>query len=255
MLEIPQLQVSFGNRDALAKKDYETIKKLGLKFQGQRAWPMFRSYRPGFFPWFMEAKEASFMRYVLEQTLDVTLRCREDESLLDTPDNESYLVRVPHKKDNSTFVWEDRTMRVPPPESLPISIALDPQKIKAGKRLPQSQHTFEIDFFILPATVGEKGDRPCYPYILLVVDAQSGMILGTESLTADPSLEAMHGSIPMKVVDQLSKASIVPKEIRVRSELLFQLLQPLAEQLPFKLTQSPTFQSLDFVKESLLQHF
>src|SRR5438128_101559 len=55
VLEIPQLQASFEERNVLDKKDLETIKRLGLKFRGRQTWPMFRSYRPGFFPWHLEA--------------------------------------------------------------------------------------------------------------------------------------------------------------------------------------------------------
>ncbi len=57
LLEIPQFQVSFGGRDELDKEDHNVIKSLGYKFRGRNAWPLFRSYRPGFAPWLMEADE------------------------------------------------------------------------------------------------------------------------------------------------------------------------------------------------------
>jgi len=254
VLEIPQLQASFENRDELDKQDYEIIKKLGVKVRGRHAWPLFRSYRPGFFPWFLEAREARFIMYVLEQTLDVALRYREDESLLETSDNESYLVRVPRKED-AILVWEDRIMHVPQPEPPHISIAINTQEIKALKGLPQGRHIIEIDLFMFPAKIGEKGARPLYTYMLLLVDAQSRIILGSESMVADPSLEAMWGSIPMNVVHQLLEAGILPKEIRIRSEMLLKLLQPLAEQLGFNLKQSRTLRNVDSVKEALLHYF
>ncbi|HUU26226.1 MAG TPA: hypothetical protein VM123_00305 [archaeon] len=254
VLEIPQLQASFENRDVLNKKDHEIIKKLGLKFRGPHAWPMFRSYHPGFFPWFLEADEARFIMYVLEQTLDVASRYKEDQSLLEYSDEERFLVRVPHKEDG-TLVWEDRIMRVPPPESPHIPIAMNDQEIKTLKSLPQGIHTIEIDFFMFPAKIGEKGTRPFYSYMLLSVDARSYLVLGSELMTVDPSLEAMWGSIPMKVVHQLLKAGMLPREIRVRSELLLQLLQPLAGQLRFNLKLSRNLRSLDSAKESLFQYF
>lgn len=253
LLEIPQLQTSFEDRDSLDQKDYEIIKELGLKFRGRHAWPMFRTYRPGFLPWFMEADEARFMICVLEQTLDVSRRYREDATLLETFSDEEYLVRVPHRQDN-TLEWEDSIMRVPPPEPPDIQIFVNAEEIRALKQLPQSTHTIEIDFFMLPATVGEKGTRAFWAYTLLMVDAKTGLIVGNESLIADPSLEAMWGSIPGKVVQQLLRAGIVPKEIRVRSELLLQLLSPLAVELRLKLKQRRTLQMLRSVQEILLRH-
>ncbi|MGH3145873.1 MAG: DUF7309 domain-containing protein, partial [Rubrobacter sp.] len=45
LIQIPQLQASFEDREELDRRDREVIKELGLKFRGRNAWPMFRSYR------------------------------------------------------------------------------------------------------------------------------------------------------------------------------------------------------------------
>ena len=50
LIQIPQIQASFENREELDKRDREVIEELGLKFRGRNAWPMFRSYRPSLFP-------------------------------------------------------------------------------------------------------------------------------------------------------------------------------------------------------------
>jgi hypothetical protein len=253
LLEIPQLQASFENREELDKRDREVIKELGLKFRGRHAWPMFRSYRPGFFPWFLETEEARFLTYALNQLADVAPRLREESSLLETSGEESYLVRVP-RRESGTLVWEDQLLDVPPPEPSPIPIELDVQVLEDLEQLPPSENNLEIDFFMFPAPIQEeKKTRPIFPYMLLTVDAQSGMILGNAILTPDPSMEAMWGSIPANVAHQLARAGIMPEDVMVGSELLFQLLQPLAESLGFKLEQSQTLPNLHPVKELLLQ--
>lgn len=255
LLEIPQLQVSFEDRDELQEQDRKTIKALGLKFRGQNAWPLFRSYRPGLFPWFLEAEEARFLTYALQQLQDVARRFREDPALLEPASDESYLVRVAHRQDG-TLVWEDRSVEVPPPEPAPISIYLDVQTLESLKGMPSSQQVVEMDFFMLPVPIQEdKTRRPFFPYMLLAVDAQGGMILGNEMLQPEPSREAMWGSIPMQVAQQLAPLGRVPKKIAVGSELLFQLLEPLAESLGFQLTQSDDLPRLDAVKELLFQSF
>jgi hypothetical protein len=252
LLEIPQLQASFENRDGLDKRDREIIKEVGLKFRGRHAWPMFRSYRPGFAPWFVEAREARFLTHALNQLVDVAPRFKDDPSLLEPPGDESYLVRVSRQEDG-TLVWEDRLMDVPPPEPSPIPIEIDPQVLEDLEQLPRSRNRLEMDFFMFPAPVQEKKARPYFPYMLLTVDAQSSMVLGTELLKPDPSLEAMWGSIPASVARQLAAAGIVPEEISVGSDLLFQLLQPLAELLRFELEQSEILPNLHPVKELLFQ--
>ncbi len=76
---VPQLQVSFEDRELLTSADRAVIKSLGLKFRGRNAWPWFRSMRAGFVPWYLEAAEARFLAHALEQLLDLAPRFATDE--------------------------------------------------------------------------------------------------------------------------------------------------------------------------------
>ncbi len=254
LLEIPQLQASFEDREMLDKQDREVIKKLGLKLRGAKAWPLFRSYRPGFAPWFVTAAEARFLTCALAQTLEVAPRVQGDPDLLyeekDETD-ESYLVRVPHQQGDS-LAWEDRWMRVPPPEPVRIPVVLDLATVSQLKQLPQRDLKLEIDLLSMPTAVGEKGERPILPYLLLVADSQSGMILGFELLKVEDSLAGMQAQIPMKLAHWLAQAQIVPKEIKARSKLMTELLSPLTKALNIKLRQSDSLPSIDAVMDSML---
>jgi hypothetical protein len=255
IVEISHLQASFEDRNQLHNKDRQIIKEMELKFRGRNAWPMFRSYRPGYVPWFLEAHEARFLAVVLEQVLDVTPRFREDRTLLEPPGQDRYLVRVSQQQDDALY-WEDRIVEVPPPAPRSIPLAMDIGALEHLKQAPRSRSTIEIDFFLFPARVQEqKGTRPIFPYTLMIVDAQSGFILATELLHVDPSLESMWGQIPAYVVTQLARTGLVPARVTVRSALLVQLLEPVAEELGFKLSRSDRLPSLDPAKEALLQRF
>jgi hypothetical protein len=248
------LQASFEDRNELTKKDRDVIKSLGLKFRGRQAWPLFRSYRPGYFPWYLEGWEARFLTLALEQTVEVALRFKENPAMLDAATDDSYLVRVP-REDKGTVVWEDRMVVVPPIEPEPISISMDVNALKAVKRLPRSRYALEIDFFMVPILVGERGTRPSYPHMLLVVERESGMVLGSELLTPEPSLEAMWGLVPVTLVYKFASIGVVPTQVRVQSPLLAQLLQLLAEELRFKVKLTPSLRSLEHAKDFLMQRF
>ena len=77
VLEIPQVQLSFENRDHLEAEDRRIVKQLGLSFRGKNAWPVFRSYRPGFVPWFLDADEVATLRVALlaEQECERRILC------------------------------------------------------------------------------------------------------------------------------------------------------------------------------------
>ena len=254
VLEIPQLQASFENRDMLRKQDHALIKQLGLKFRGRQAWPLFRSFRPGFVPWFLEPDEVQFLSLILEQASEVTVRQQDHAALLPPPDEGRYLIRVLGQA-GERLVWEDSIQQIAAPEPKPIAISVDIEMLSALKRLPPQRRTLEVDLFMAPSGVQEKGARPFYPYILLIVEARSGYILATDMLSPEPSLEMMWGEVPQRVLSHLAQAEWVPKTIQVRSPLLVGLLSPIAEELDIQLKPSRTLPGLDAVREFLLERF
>jgi len=255
ILEISQLQASFEDREVLRDQDRQIIKQLGLKFRGRNAWPLFRSYRPGYFPWHLEADEARYLTVVLEQVLDVAPRFRDDPALLITDDDESYLVRVARRKGKALH-WEDQIIEVPPPEHPPIQLMMDIPLLEKLKQSSRRVSRIEMDFFMFPVPFQEeRGARPQFAYMLLTVEAQSGFVLGSDLLKPEPTLESMWGQVPMYAVRHFATLGVVPQEVAVRSGLLFHLLKPLAEELHFTLKPSYSLRALDNAKDFLLDRF
>src|SRR5215510_6178531 len=250
LLEIPQLQASFEDRGHLEKEDRDTIKNLGLKFRGANNWPLFRNYAPGMFPWFLTSSEARFLTIALEQLLDVAPRIRDDELAL-RGEGDEFLVRVP-RVENARLVWEDKVMRIPKPElkeAAPSS--LDLELLESLKQLPEVTNVIEIELMMLPMPVREKKDRPFFPYLLMLVDASSGVILGNDMLQPLPSLEAMRAEFPTRVAEYLLKLGVKPLKIAVRTERTAQSLAPLAEELGIRIKISPRLPALDSAMEFL----
>lgn len=250
VLEIPQLQASFEDRDIPEKQDRDVIKKLGLKFRGAHSWPMFRSYRPGSLPWFVTAEEARFLTCALAQTLEVAPRVKDDPTLLDSDDDDTYLVRVPRQQADR-LVWEDQFIRVEPPEPVFLNIIMDVGILRRLKQLPRGNFELEIDLLRMPTSVGEKGERRFLPYLLMLVDRRSGAVVGGEIMKAENSMADVWGQVPVKVANCLAEAGVVPEEIRVRSELLRQLLAPLTRTLRVKLRRSDSLPGIDEATDSL----
>jgi hypothetical protein len=213
---------------------------------------MFRSYRTSFFPWCLEPAGARFLSVTLEQLADVAPRFREDSFLLEPFDGEGYLLRAP-RRDGETLLWEDTSTGIPPLDAPPIEVEMEVPKIEALGQLPRSGVRLEVDFFMFPAPVRDEGDRPYFPHMLLMVDAVSGMILGSDLLKPFPSLEATWGSVPEDLAAQFSRVGQLPEKVSVDSELLFQLLEPLASEAGFELELSPSLPGLDKVRDDLLQ--
>lgn len=284
VLQVPQLQVSFGSRDETDDHDRQIIKSLGLKFRGKHAWITFRSYRAGFMPWYLEGHEARFLAAALEQLLEVAPRVRDDPNILlsederfddddeieaeykvalngdfddDDEDDEFYeescLVRVPHHE-GDTLRWDEQFMTIPVPEEPQRTIALDMDTLGKLKQLPRQNNTFEIGVFMLPTPVAEKrGERPFFPYVLLAVDKRSGAIVGNDMMQPLPSLDSMWTHVPGAVMQGLTSLGFIPKEIHVGTPLMMELLQPLANASKFKLRLQEFLPALNAVQEELSQ--
>lgn len=254
LLEIPQLQASFEDRETLEKKDRDLIKELGLKFRGRHAYPMFRAIKPGYLPWFLEADEVPRLTLALEQLLEVAPRVKADPSLLTPADDETFFVRVARKQ-KSTIIWEDRNIRVSPPPPRDVPLPINDLVLKRLQKLPLSQNCLEVDFFMIPMPVIEKNRRPFFPHLLLIVDAASGMVVGSELCAPEPSVDEMWASVPNQLIEWCARVGLLPGTIAVSSELLAQMFELLAKELRIKIVLAESLPGLDQARLALLTNF
>lgn len=255
LFDVPQLQVSFEDREMLEKQDRDIIKKLGLKFRGRQSYPLFRSIRPGFMPYFVEAEESRFLIYAMEQILAMLPRFYDEDYLLPDPEEDLILVRVPENQNGELF-WHDEIIAIAPPGRMEIVFEVPAEAIEKLKQSPQkTELVLEIDLFHAPMPVGEKGERPYIPKMLLITDAQRGLILGVELIKPAESIPESIARIPRILVENLLKLKNRPSEIRVSSELLFDAFKTFTQQINVKLRQTDVLPTMDEAKESLSGYF
>ena len=258
LFEIPQLQVSFENRENLEKQDRDLIKRLGLKFRGSQNYPLFRSIRPGFMPWFITSEEARFLIYAIEQTLLVAPQVRENPNILidesDT-ENEVCLVRVADEK-NGKINWRDEMREIPPLDEQEFIVKVPQALVDELKAFPQAENfILEIDLFYAPTPVGEKGKRPYIPKMLMLADGQNGMILGFQLIQPKEDELENYTEISQHLFKELQKLNARPQEISVASDALFDLLKGLNQQLNIKLRQTDDLRAIEAAKEEFFGFF
>jgi len=258
LLELPHLQAEFSDREYLEKEDRDLIRQLGLKFRGPNAWPLFRSYRPGYLPWFVTRAEARFLIHALSQLLDVAKRLRDEPNPIQPirrVEKGGHWVRASHRE-GPGLVWEDQVWSIPRPATEPLAVVVDSDELDLLKRIPRSDLDIEVDLLLTPARIIKPGQRPLAVYVLMVADSNSGFILGADAMTAENSLEEMHAGIPNSLVKALLQSQIVPKRLLVRSKFLRSLLRNLTQSLNIELRHADELPSIDeaagFLKESML---
>lgn len=248
IMDIPQLQLSFESRDFLKSEDRRILKELGLRFRGADNWPLWRAYRPGFFPWFIDAEEARLLEGILEQLLDVAPRFGRNPQLLYPGGAHRFLVRV-----KVGDAWEDRRLHLPPPAPVQVDAQLDALSLARLQKLPPGSRVLEMALFRMWSPVREGKSRPFYPYVLLLVDAAGGQVLNFEMLTPVPTLEQMWRTVPTRVAQQLARLDSLPGAVHVAAPQLYAALRPVASALNLSLTQVSSLPHLDQARNALAQ--
>ncbi|MBI3316769.1 MAG: hypothetical protein HYZ85_02025 [Candidatus Omnitrophica bacterium] len=219
------LLLTFDDRGDLEGTDLEVIKNLGFEFKGVRAWPQFRSYRPGYCPWHLTAKETRFLTLVLDQANEIVLRFKANPSLFDSPKPHHYWVRV-RQGGAEHGEWSDTWQKpVPITRVVQISKSFDSRRLETIAAMPQKQMAWEVDFFYTPAVVREKGRRPYFPMMLLFSDHESYFIFNGHFTEPGRYLVELHEQL----LQAIEKAEILPEEILVKKEELQAYLKPLCE--------------------------
>lgn len=246
------LTASFKDRRFLQKQDLQIIKKSGLKFRGRNSWPVFRSYLPGYHPWYLTSDEVKYLTLALYQVIDVSLRCKNDPEMLAPPTENHYLVRVP-KKERDGLKWKDKWLEPSPLEKTKIvAEPLDEHRLEKIKRtITQPQGVWEIDFFYSPHGVSEKGERPYYPYMILWVEHYSGLILKFHiAETTEYKSEFVE-----QFLNSLENIESLPKEILVKKEETFKLFEPITSKLGIKLRRVKRLIALEEAQDGMFEFF
>jgi hypothetical protein len=114
--------------------------------------------------------------------------------------------------------------------------------------------TFLIDLIILPAPVKNTDNKGAFPFILLIVDKETGMVCGMPMMTPERDLSALYESLPQKTLEAFFDQGYKPSKIEIRSKLLYELLYSILKKIgcpPILVDEMPV---LDETVESLLDH-
>lgn len=244
------LLATFENREILEDSDRAVIKKLGLKFRGKNQWPMFRSYQPGLYPWFLNAWECRFLTLVLQQALEVCWRCREEKSLLERSGEDGVLIRVP-QKEGAQAGWIDRYRKLPALEKHYLSVNITDELYlrRVVASIKETRGTWEVDTFWLPFPIQEhKSVRPYFSKAFTILDRSSGLILRQE-LMKDLQQEA---SRCIEALTQLiSSQNWAPSRIAVERDETYYLLLESCRQLEIPLEKVERLQLLPELREKM----
>ena len=174
------LLLSFEDRNDLEKEEYNLIKTYDIPFRGRKSWPSFRSFKPGYYPWFMDNEEAYLLLVALEETLNIVEEVKEGLQLPHLILDKKLLIRVPKvEKDyyfyESTYIELDQLMNIGPNVELELS-ELDVKRVSKIKKIIPIEMEYAITYVDMPIAADEN-ERPFFPMITIAADHESGKIV------------------------------------------------------------------------------
>jgi hypothetical protein len=213
----PMLSLLFANREDLQTQDIEVIRSLGLKFRGKNAWPLFRSQKPGYTPWFLEKEEAIFLTVAIEQVLAIAGKVRDDElDLYEGVDDDLVFTRYysdgKWKEDWRKPELSQRSSLKDPEES--TTIVNEAELFLLRNSFHRQGGSWELDISILPIPIGTKSNRPYFPLCFLAIERQQGTVIGVE-MNEPWVTQSQQREVFIKI---LKNAGQLPRDIRVKSK-------------------------------------
>lgn len=176
----------------------------------------------------------------------------EAEAEVDLPEAE-VMIRV-SKREGDALTWQDtyRKLSVANAPVREIQVQADPGLLEGVKRLPKMKNPLQLDLAMMPMPVEDPGERPYFPYMLLGVDAKSGLILFQETLKPQPDIAVMYQQLPDLLLTALKKFGKSPRQISVMQPLLANLLAGLAQTLKSKISLEAELPALEAAQDAAM---
>jgi hypothetical protein len=183
--ELRSISISFCTRDFLDARDLAPIKKLLLPFRGV-GWPQFRSYNPGYAPWYITEDEANFLACCMEQAVIVADEAADDPDFVINEGPDGRILARVSEKSGETLQWKNeyRALIIPGDVVVPEFTA-DEFSVAALARKPAAKATFwEVDSFPMMSPITDS-EPPRFPRLFACVESRAGLALGCDLSTPD----------------------------------------------------------------------
>jgi hypothetical protein len=248
------LMGEFADRSALKEQELAIIKDLGLQCRGPKAYPVFRSYLPGYHPWFLSDEEARYLTLVFDAAIQFIGLMRAQPDVLRGHGADNYLVYQLHRGIKLPQSWSTSWQAPAPLPHTPSLIGPVPEERLReimSEKLTRAA-AWEVGSFIVPNATIAEGDRPYYARILLALESQSGIVLASDTI---PAFEDGCAALRDFILSTIRDHHVLPQEIRVSDARLAQVLKLIAPLLGITSSLHRKLPALLAAKRSMAAHF
>jgi len=250
LLEIRMVELLFVSDDLLFDYEKKFLGAFKRKTDTTCGTPVFRSIIPGYHPWLPDKSERDLLETMLYQAYGMAMRVESDGMLLKSRFPREILMR----KQDAQGVWQDLWSPVKEVGDEEIEVRIESKRLEAIREKPLRPGTVQLDLIFTPLTIRPDGERPQTAYVLLAVDAKTGLILAGDLFQATGGVAQMWAQIPERLLEIFEKLGGCPETIEINCDRMANLLRPLGEFLPFKMVRRERLAMLEKARENLSEY-
>ena len=263
------VMVSFQNKAELLEEEQEALTAYctdrGVSLRGQKACPQFERFRPMHHPWFLENnRDILRLKEALKAALEVSRRLETmDAPSLGFTEGPPYGREIPLlTAQKQKYAW--RSLPLPPPLDItwPSIDIRDDITLARLKKAKQGGDEWAARIFMHEEAVTEETTpdgqmvkrpkkAPVFPYLLMMMDNRTGMILG---LPMAPEPEEYPRAFRQAVVDLIIKQGR-PARILVQDDRTQALLRQLCPQIGIQLVRLESIETLEEAMNDFIRQF
>jgi len=249
LLEIRMVELLYVNDSLLFDHERPLLRMLKRVPSESFETPVFRSIIPGYHPWRPDEKERTLLSTALYEAFGMAMRVEANGDLLRSRFPREILIR----EQGTDGVWQDTWSPVKELGDEAVDVRIESKDLQTLQRLALKPVTLQIDLVFTPMRLLPSGTRPQTAYVLLVVEAESGLIVAGEMLQATDGIAHMWSQTPGLLLRIFERFGGCPQTIEVRADRMANLLRPLGEFLPFKMVRREKLEMLERAHEHLSQ--
>lgn len=262
------IMVSFENKSELRQPEVEELKKYcvnhGITLHGKKACPQFQRFRPHYFPWYVRDEiDQVHLKEALEAAIEISGKLEDGTAQgIKFTEGAPYDREIPLlEKKGGAFAWSKMALPEPKKIAYPVPEAKDDIALaKLAKSKKRGvEWACDVLMHVEPMTdeegdgdyVEEPKNAPFYPYLMLIVNNTSGMVLNVQ-MSIDPH---DYSEFFVKTILDVALKNGKPSKILVRNERTHALFERLSAQIGSELVMKKHIPSLDDVEERLFEEY
>ncbi|MCR4600826.1 MAG: hypothetical protein K5767_03680 [Clostridia bacterium] len=242
------LDLIWGPREELKKRDMDVIKSINRKYRGRDVWPLFRELRTGFERWYLTDEEVVTMAEVLEGLAEAYRELMAARKLIDMEEGG----RILWQKDEVSGEWSAELLS--PVQKIEAvtegCIITDELLIRRLKRMKRNTAVLELDLPYIPIPIGGKNgrERARYPRILMLADGMKERAVDRYYLKGpvDPK-DAVLSSL-INYIEEEGR----PPAIYVRSTEVYSIIGHLCMSIGVEVSLTTSLRGLDHCVEDMI---